>query len=75
MMGIATADWASCLVDNLSVAFPVTETAEGVIDQMAAPFGRTLPLLPGAIGAVRRAAMAQRRTRRRSTDGGSVGVS
>jgi len=29
MMGIATADWASCLVDNLSVAFPVTETAEG----------------------------------------------
>jgi len=29
MMGIATADWASCLVDNLSVEFPVTETAEG----------------------------------------------
>jgi hypothetical protein len=74
MMGIATADWASCLVDNLSVAFPVTETPEGVIDQMAAPFGRTLPMLPGAIGAVRRRD-GSAENRRRSTDGGSVGVS
>ena len=62
MMGIAAADWARCLDDNLGVAVPVTEFAEAVNDQTAARFGRTLPLLPCAVEAARRAAMAQRRT-------------
>jgi HAD superfamily hydrolase (TIGR01509 family) len=56
MMGMATAEWARYLHDDLGVALPVTEIAEGVIDQMAARFARTLPLLPGAVEAVRRVA-------------------
>jgi HAD superfamily hydrolase (TIGR01509 family) len=54
MMGMATAEWARYLHDDLGVALPVPEIADGVIDRMAARFARTLPLLPGAVEAVRR---------------------
>ena len=54
MMGMATAEWAGYLHDELDVALPVTEIAESVIDLMSARFARTLPLVPGAVEAVRR---------------------
>ncbi|HEY8546401.1 MAG TPA: HAD family phosphatase [Acidimicrobiales bacterium] len=56
MMGMATHEWSAYLHDELGVALPAPEIAEQVIQAMADRHARELPLLPGAVEAVRRVA-------------------
>lgn len=56
MMGMATAEWAAFLHDELQVPLPVDDLAAGVVDAMVEHYGRHPPLLPGAVEAVRRLA-------------------
>jgi HAD superfamily hydrolase (TIGR01509 family) len=56
MMGMATAEWAAFLRDELRVPLPVGEIAAGVVDAMVERSGREPPLLPGAVEAARRLA-------------------
>ena len=56
MMGMATAEWAAFVHDELQVPLPADDIAAGVVDAMVARFGREPPLLPGAIEAVHRLA-------------------
>jgi HAD superfamily hydrolase (TIGR01509 family) len=58
LMGMSTQEWARYLSAELGVALAPDEVARGVIEQMAQRYHRELPLLPGAVDAVRR--MAQR---------------
>lgn len=54
LMGMSTQEWARYLSEDLSVGLPPDEVAAEVIDRMAASYREHLPLLPGAVGAVRR---------------------
>lgn len=56
MMGMATMEWAGYLHDDLGVALPPEEIAEQVVAAMAERHAADLPLLPGAVEAVRRVA-------------------
>lgn len=56
MMGMATAEWAGYLHDDLGVDLPVPEIADEVVAAMAARYADAVPLLPGAAGAVERVA-------------------
>jgi HAD superfamily hydrolase (TIGR01509 family) len=56
LMGMSTPEWARYLSQDLGVGLPPDEVAALVIDQMAASYLRHLPLLPGAVEAVRRLA-------------------
>jgi beta-phosphoglucomutase-like phosphatase (HAD superfamily) len=56
MMGMATADWARYLHDDLGVDLPEPEIADRVVDAMAARYVDAVPLLPGAAEAVERVA-------------------
>jgi HAD superfamily hydrolase (TIGR01509 family) len=56
LMGMSTPEWAAYLSADLAVGLPPDEVAEQVIDLMAARYAAELPLLPGAVGAVRAAA-------------------
>ena len=56
MQGMATAEWSRHLVDELGVALAPEKVAQQVIDGMADAYARRLPLLPGAVAAVRRLA-------------------
>ena len=56
MQGMATDEWSRYLVDELGVALAPERVAEQVIDEMADAYARSLPLLPGAVAAVRRLA-------------------
>jgi HAD superfamily hydrolase (TIGR01509 family) len=56
MMGMATAEWAAFLRDELRVPLPVDEIATGVVDAMVERSGREPPLLPGAVEAAHRLA-------------------
>jgi HAD superfamily hydrolase (TIGR01509 family) len=56
LMGMSTPEWARYLSDELGVGLPPDEVARGVIEQMAQRYHRELPLLPGAVDAVRRLA-------------------
>jgi HAD superfamily hydrolase (TIGR01509 family) len=56
MMGMATAEWAAFLRDELRVPLPVDEIAAGVVDAMVERSGREPPLLPGAVEAAHRLA-------------------
>jgi HAD superfamily hydrolase (TIGR01509 family) len=55
-MGMNTKEWASYLSRDLGVGLPPAQAAEIVVDRMAARYRRRLPLLPGAVEAVRRLA-------------------
>jgi len=54
MMGMSTAEWSAYLVDGLGVRLSPPEVADVVIAAMTARYRSHLPLLPGAVDAVRR---------------------
>jgi len=56
LMGMSTPEWARYLSEELGVARPPEEVARGVIERMSQRYHRELPLLPGAVDAVRRLA-------------------
>lgn len=53
LMGMSTAEWAAYL-HELGVRMPPAEIARGVVDEMAARYRDGVPLMPGAVEAVRR---------------------
>ena len=56
LMGMSTPEWARYLSEDLGVGLPPDQVAAEVIKQMAASYREHLPLLPGAVDAVRRLA-------------------
>ncbi|MFD4459363.1 HAD family hydrolase [Nocardia sp. NPDC058480] len=56
MMGMSTVEWSSYLADDLGVAAPADKVAADIIDLMADEYAHHVPLLPGAVDAVRRCA-------------------
>ena len=58
LMGMNTQEWACYLSQDLGVGLPPGEVARLVIERMAERYGQHLPLMPGAVDAVRR--MAER---------------
>jgi HAD superfamily hydrolase (TIGR01509 family) len=55
-MGMSTPEWARYLSKDLGVGLPPDEAAVLVIDRMAARYRERIPLMPGAVEAVRRLA-------------------
>jgi HAD superfamily hydrolase (TIGR01509 family) len=53
LMGMSTAEWARYLSQDLGVGLPPEKVAATVIERMAARYRDRLPLLPGAVAAVR----------------------
>jgi HAD superfamily hydrolase (TIGR01509 family) len=53
MMGMSTAEWSAYLVTDLGVQLSPSRAAEVVVSAMAARYRSHLPLLPGAVDAVR----------------------
>ncbi|WP_040781991.1 HAD family hydrolase [Rhodococcus ruber] len=58
LMGMSTPEWARYLSDGLGVDLPPDDVAALVIERMGAGYADRLPLIPGAVEAVR--AMAAR---------------
>jgi HAD superfamily hydrolase (TIGR01509 family) len=56
LMGMSTGEWARYLGEDLGVGLPPETIAAEVIERMAARYTEHLPLMPGAVGAVRRLA-------------------
>jgi HAD superfamily hydrolase (TIGR01509 family) len=56
LMGMSTSEWATYLHEELAVPMPPDRIATLVIERMAASYREHLPLMPGAIEAVRRMA-------------------
>jgi HAD superfamily hydrolase (TIGR01509 family) len=56
LMGMSTPEWAGYLSDDLGVDLPPDEVARTVIDRMAVRYTKHVPLMTGAVGAVRRLA-------------------
>jgi HAD superfamily hydrolase (TIGR01509 family) len=56
LMGMSTPEWARYLSEDLGVGLPPDKVAALVIDRMAARYREHLPLMPGAVEAVRRLA-------------------
>lgn len=56
LMGMSTPEWARYLSEDLGVGLPPGEVAALVTDRMAARYREHIPLLPGAVEAVRRLA-------------------
>jgi HAD superfamily hydrolase (TIGR01509 family) len=56
LMGMSTPEWARYLSEDLGVGLPPDEVAAEVTARMAASYREHLPLLPGAVQAVRRLA-------------------
>jgi beta-phosphoglucomutase-like phosphatase (HAD superfamily) len=56
LMGMSTGEWARYLSADLGVGLPPETTAALVIERMAARYRDQVPLLPGAVEAVRRLA-------------------
>jgi len=54
LMGMSTAEWASYLSQDLHVSLPPEQVAALVIAQMRASYRKSVPLMPGAVQAVRR---------------------
>jgi HAD superfamily hydrolase (TIGR01509 family) len=53
MMGMSTAEWSAYISADFGVGLTPQQVASQVIAAMAAEYGQHLPLLPGAIDAVR----------------------
>ncbi|MGH3249643.1 MAG: HAD family hydrolase [Trebonia sp.] len=53
MMGMSTAEWSAYLSEDFGLRLPAPLVAEQVIAAMAAEYQAHLPLLPGAVDAVR----------------------
>ncbi|MCO5971723.1 HAD family hydrolase [Actinoallomurus soli] len=56
LMGMSTSEWAAYLSGELGVRMPADEVARGVVEQMARRYEDGVPLMPGAVEAVRRLA-------------------
>lgn len=56
LMGMSTQEWSRYLSEDLGVGLPPQEVASVVIERMATSYASHLPLLPGAVEAVRRMA-------------------
>ena len=56
LMGMSTGEWARYLGEELGVGLPPEQIAALVIERMAARYTEHLPLMPGAVEAVRRLA-------------------
>ena len=56
LMGMSTTEWARYLSEDLGVGLPPAQVAAEVVDRMAASYRERIPLLPGAVEAVRRLA-------------------
>ncbi len=56
LMGMSTQEWARYLSEDLGVGLPADRVATLVIERMAARYRDQLPLLPGAVAAVKRLA-------------------
>jgi HAD superfamily hydrolase (TIGR01509 family) len=56
LMGMSTHEWARYLSEDLGIGLPPDQVARLVIRRMAAEYQQALPLLPGAVDAVRRMA-------------------
>jgi HAD superfamily hydrolase (TIGR01509 family) len=54
LMGMSTAEWSAYLSAGLGVRLPPAQVADAVISAMAGRYREHLPLLPGAVDAVRR---------------------
>ena len=54
LMGMSTGEWARYLSEELGVGLPPGQVSALVIDEMRASYTEHLPLLPGAVNAVRR---------------------
>lgn len=54
LLGMSTAEWARYLSADLGVNLPPETVANEVIDQMAARYADSLPLMPGADGTLKR---------------------
>jgi HAD superfamily hydrolase (TIGR01509 family) len=54
LMGMSTQEWARYLSEDLGVGLPPDQVAALVIGEMAARYRAHLPLMPGAVDAVRR---------------------
>lgn len=59
MMGMSTPEWGAYLHEVVGLGTSGSAVAEEVIDRMAARYHEQLPLLPGAVEAVRRMAAAR----------------
>lgn len=53
LMGMSTAEWSAYLAADFGIGLSAGEVADRVISQMAAEYRAHLPLLPGAVDAVR----------------------
>jgi HAD superfamily hydrolase (TIGR01509 family) len=53
MMGMSTAEWSAYISEDFGLRLPASRVAELVIAAMAAEYQAHLPLLPGAVDAVR----------------------
>ncbi len=53
MMGMSTAEWSAYISEDFGLRLSPQQVAEGVITAMAAEYQAHLPLLPGAVDAVR----------------------
>ena len=56
LMGMSTGEWARYLSEDLGVGLPPDRIAALVIERMAARYTEHLPLMPGAVEAVRKLA-------------------
>ena len=56
IMGMSTGEWARYLSEDLGAGLPPETVATQVIERMAARYTDQLPLMPGAVEAVRRLA-------------------
>jgi HAD superfamily hydrolase (TIGR01509 family) len=56
LMGMSTGEWSRYLSEELGVGMSPAEVAETVVARMIARYDERLPLLPGAVEAVRRLA-------------------
>ena len=56
IMGMSTGEWARYLSEDLGVGLPPQTVATLVVERMAARYTDHLPLMPGAVEAVRRLA-------------------
>jgi HAD superfamily hydrolase (TIGR01509 family) len=56
LMGMSTQEWARYLSEDLGVGLPPDQIASLVIDRMSTSYTNHVPLMPGAVEAVRRTA-------------------
>ncbi|HEX7304190.1 HAD family phosphatase [Lentzea sp.] len=53
MQGMSTPEWASYLVSDVGVRLPASEVSAGVVAEMEKAYAAHLPVIPGAVEAVR----------------------